>query len=58
MIRHFCDRCGADVTGKKSSAVSGIADADPHRNGSVTTSADLCPRCYKALLTWLTKKVA
>ncbi len=58
MTKSFCDRCGADLTNRKSSAVRGLKDADPQGNGIVTTQADLCPRCYRALLAWLTKKVA
>jgi hypothetical protein len=54
MLRHLCDRCGADTTGKKSAAVSIVGDADIHGNGSVTRSADLCIPCRDALDAWLT----
>ena len=56
MLRHLCDRCGADTTGKKSAAVSIVGDADIHGNGSVTRIADLCLPCRDTLDAWLTPK--
>jgi len=56
MTKLFCDRCGADVTGKPSAAVRGIADANPIGIGKITHERDLCPRCYRALLTWVKTK--
>jgi hypothetical protein len=53
MLRHICDRCGLDTTGKRSAAVSIVGDADIHGNGLVTRTADLCQRCRSALETWL-----
>ena len=54
MLRHMCDRCGVDTTGKKSAAVSIVGDADIHGNGSVTRTADLCIACRDTLDAWLT----
>jgi ribosomal protein S27AE len=54
MTRQFCDRCGADVTQKRSASVRIVSDADSQGNGAVTSDADLCPRCRRALETWLT----
>lgn len=54
MTRQFCDRCGADVTQKRSAAVRVVGDADSQGNGAVTSDADLCQRCRSALETWLT----
>ena len=54
MLRHLCDRCGLDTTGKKSAGVSIVGDADIHGNGTVTRSADLCIACRDALDAWLT----
>jgi len=54
MLRHLCDRCGLDTTGKKSAAVSIVGDADIHGNGTVTRGADLCIACRDALDAWLT----
>ncbi len=49
MTKEFCDRCGDEVTGKKSSAVSGISDAAANGTGKVTDSFDIvCRRCYRA----------
>jgi ribosomal protein S27AE len=49
MTKQYCDRCGAEITGKKSAAVSGVNDADTDGNGVVTEHADLCTRCYRAV---------
>ena len=54
MLRHLCDRCGLNTTGKKSAGVSIVGDADIHGNGKVTRSADLCIACRDALDAWLT----
>ena len=54
MLRHLCDRCGLDTTGKKSASVSIVGDADIHGNGTVTRGADLCIACRDALDAWLT----
>jgi hypothetical protein len=53
MTKQFCDRCGVDITGHKSAAVSVVGDADPQGNGDVTTTADLCKTCGRALEVWL-----
>lgn len=53
MTRQFCDRCNADVTQKKSAAVTMVGDADAQGNGGVTTQADLCQPCRRALEHWL-----
>jgi hypothetical protein len=53
MTRQFCDRCTADVTQKRSASVSVISDADSQGNGAVTTHADLCAPCRRALERWL-----
>ena len=53
MTRQFCDRCGADVTQKKSAAVRLIGDVDSQGNGAITAEADLCQRCRSALEHWL-----
>jgi len=53
MTRQFCDRCGADVTQKRSAVVRMIGDADSQGNGAVTSEADLCQRCRSALEVWL-----
>jgi hypothetical protein len=53
VTRQFCDRCGGDITDKKSSAVSIVTDADSHGNGSVTAHADLCHVCRRCLERWL-----
>jgi ribosomal protein S27AE len=58
MTRQFCDRCGADVTQKLSASVRVIGDADSQGNGAVTSDADLCQRCRRALETWLTTHAA
>lgn len=54
MIRHFCDRCGVDITGRKSAAISIVGDADAQGNGTVTKHADLCQPCRHALDVWVT----
>jgi hypothetical protein len=54
VTRQFCDRCGADVTQKKSAALNLVGDADSQGNGTVTTTADLCQHCRTALEHWLT----
>ena len=51
--RQFCDRCGADVTQKKSAAVHVIGDADSQGNGAVTSEVDLCQPCRAALEAWV-----
>lgn len=53
MKRMFCDRCLADVTGKVSAAVTGVADATVEGNGPITVQVDLCTRCYRELSAWL-----
>ena len=53
MTKQFCDRCGADVTQKRSAVVRLIGDADSQGNGAVTSEADLCQRCRSALEVWL-----
>lgn len=53
MTRQFCDRCGADVTGRRWASVHVVADADAQGNGKVTTEGDLCPACYRLLVAWL-----
>jgi len=53
MIKHLCDRCGADVTDKQSASVRIVGDADKQGNGTVTDTADLCVRCRRAFLAWL-----
>jgi len=55
MIKQFCDRCGVETSDVRASAVNGIADADEHGNGVVTTSAALCDTCYQGFLDWLAK---
>ena len=44
-----CDRCGLDITTKRSSAVHGIRDADEGSNGISTETAELCAGCYRAV---------
>lgn len=57
MTRDFCDRCGDEVTGKKSSAIHGIADADNDGNGMHTDSHDhICRKCYRAWLAFMKPK--
>lgn len=54
MTRDFCDRCHAEVTGKKSSAIHGIQDADRDGNGTANDHFDVvCLRCYRAFLVWM-----
>ena len=53
MTRQFCDRCGADVTQKKSAVVRMIGDADSQGNGAITNELDLCQPCRRALERWL-----
>jgi len=53
MTRQFCDRCGADVTQKKSAAVRLIGDVDSQGNGAITAEADLCQPCRTALEHWI-----
>jgi hypothetical protein len=53
MTRQFCDRCTADVTQKRSAALNLVGDADSQGNGAVTTTADLCQPCRRALERWL-----
>jgi ribosomal protein S27AE len=53
VTKQFCDRCGVDITGHKSAAVSVVGDADHQGNGTVTARADLCLRCGRALEVWL-----
>jgi hypothetical protein len=55
MTRQFCDRCNADVTNKRSAAVTMVGDADVQGNGDVTTKADLCQRCRRQLEHWLSR---
>jgi len=52
MTKQFCDRCGADITGKKSAAVHVIDDADETGNGR-GPSFDLCSRCAGQLKRWI-----
>ena len=55
MKRFFCDRCGVEVTGKRSGAASGVEDADENGDGTSTHHADhLCRGCYRAFVIWLT----
>lgn len=49
MTTQFCDRCYADITGKKSGRLLGIGDADETGDGNITDKADLCARCYRLL---------
>jgi hypothetical protein len=53
MIKQFCDRCGAETSDAISGRVTGLADADEHGNGTVTSRADLCGTCYQGFLDWL-----
>lgn len=53
MTRQSCDRCGTDVTNKKSACVSVVGDSDVQCNGKETSRWDLCPRCYGSLKTWI-----
>lgn len=55
MQKQSCDKCQKDITDQKSSAVSVVGDADVQGNGSVTAKADLCARCHRALLKWLSE---
>jgi hypothetical protein len=59
MVKEFCDRCGKDVTGKTTGAVSGVPDADRDGNGTATDAADiLCQRCYRAIWTFIQQTTA
>jgi hypothetical protein len=53
MKRQFCDRCRADVTNKRSAALSIVPNADVHGNGEVTKQVDLCQDCRAELEHWL-----
>lgn len=53
MTTQSCDRCGMDITNKKSAAVNAVEDADLQRNGDITNSWDLCQKCYDSLKTWI-----
>jgi hypothetical protein len=55
MQKQFCDKCGDDITQQRSAAVNVIADADANGSGTVTTQTDLCRRCHRALLKWLSE---
>jgi hypothetical protein len=48
-MKQFCDRCGADITGKPSTALHSVTD----QRGSVTELADLCGACARDLVVWL-----
>ncbi len=54
MRREYCDRCGTEVTGKQSSAIHGIADADAEGNGTHTQGFHIvCRRCYRLWLKFM-----
>jgi hypothetical protein len=54
MTKHYCDRCGCDLTGKTSGAIQGVKDADDQGQGMVTDGAKcLCRRCYLAVWKFL-----
>lgn len=53
MTRQFCDRCAAEITGKKSGSISGVEDADDNGGGTVTHDFDVCTACYRAFMKWM-----
>lgn len=54
MIKEFCDRCDAEVTGKQTGAIHGIEDADHDGNGTATHHYDiLCEPCYAAVIAFI-----
>jgi hypothetical protein len=53
MRRDYCDRCEAEVTGKKRGHVDGVEDAELDGAGEVTEEAVLCSTCYGKFRSWL-----
>lgn len=51
MTKHFCDRCGKDITDAvQNHALSGVMNANWNGDGSATEIADhLCAECYDAI---------
>lgn len=58
MTREYCDRCSKDVTGRKSGAVIGMADATAQGTGVGTDhSRILCPRCYRDVWKFIRREI-
>lgn len=53
MTRQYCDRCGVDVTARKSGRMKVVEDADDDGNGLVTKDWDICGECTKALMKFM-----
>jgi len=54
MTKQFCELCAADVTDKRTGALSGIDDADDDGSGTSTDFYEhLCMKCYRAWKAWM-----
>lgn len=58
MTKHFCDRCGKDVTDAvQNHALSGVMNAEWNGDGTATQVADhLCAECYDAIWNFVRTK--
>jgi hypothetical protein len=56
MIRLFCDRCGAETTGRSHGSINGVEEADDQGNGT-NQACDcfdvVCDDCFVAWQQWM-----
>lgn len=53
MTRNYCDRCGADITGKVLKSGRAPIFSITYTRGLYTEKIDLCQRCNDKLYDWL-----